>query len=74
VTPPLFEDRDKYFALSQEEKDKNKDPDNLNLGYVLVKGIREYLKVCIHKIEIILQSSLIITNRISASKTVTYSL
>lgn len=42
----LYSDRDQYFQQPQEEKDKNKDPNNHNLGYVLVKNIREYIKVC----------------------------
>jgi hypothetical protein len=41
----LYSDRDQYFQQPQEEKNKNKDPNNHNLGYVSVKNIREYIKV-----------------------------
>jgi isopenicillin N synthase-like dioxygenase len=35
----------RYFAQSNEEKDKNKDVDNGNVGYVRIDGLREYIKL-----------------------------
>lgn len=34
-----------FFALPQEEKDKCRHPDADNMGYVLIRGVREFIKV-----------------------------
>ncbi len=41
----LYKDRDTFFALPDIERDKLKDKEGINMGYVKVPQIREYLKV-----------------------------